>query len=91
MRSTYVNIIDNNKIKNADKNEFLRLAQGINPEKFERLIKIQVPEFDALDFGSDFSELLKNPNFVFRQFLANFKTNSDELIKANKENRVVGK
>lgn len=86
----FANIIDKEKLASGDKNEFLRIAYALNPDRFEKLAKLQVPNYEH-DGSDNFTDLLENEKFNFRLFIGSFKTNTEELIRANKQNRIVGK
>lgn len=86
----FPNEINKDKLKAGDKNEFLKLGYSINPEKFVKLVKLTVPNFE-LKSETDFTELLENDKFRFGSFLGMYKSNSEELVNAAKSNRLRAK
>lgn len=86
----YPQNIDRNKLREGDKNEYLKFAYSLNPNKFKRIIRLQIPRFEVIS-ESNFSNLLDDKNFSFSQFLISFKSNTRELIESAKEKRFVAK
>ena len=78
--------INRRNLMGWDRAEYLYLAWSINPNKTKQLIAQQVPNIEVT--AVNLNQIADLDYFNFSRFLRQFKTNTDELIRAHAKGRI---